>query len=194
MFFSQIRPGHRSDVGILSLEGQGSVDWVLDGDAHESNIDLSPDGRWVAYSSDESGQVEIWVRPFPIVGETRWQISRGGGRTPKWGPDSREVFYQTADPGAPTIDAPLALVAGSTLMVVMNESDQTFSPGSPVPLFDGPYLVGIGSWSTPYDVSADGQRFLMIKEDPAPVAATDQLAVVAVLNWVDELRRLLPND
>ena len=134
LFFSQIRPGKGSDVGLLSLD-QGSVDWLIASDAHESHLVVSPDGRWGAYTSDESGQIEVWVRPLPIVGETRYQVSRGGGFSPQWGPSSQEVFYQT----------PADAEGLTTLMAVQNDTDVTFRPGSPVPLFQGLYLASASS-------------------------------------------------
>ena len=193
LFVSQIRAGNGSDVGILSLDGSGTIDWVLDSTAHESNLSLSPNGRWVAYTSDETGDHEVWVRPFPMVDGTRWRVSTGGGRSPRWGADSRELFYQTpAAQGAPTILSSLNIAVGSTLMVAKNETEPTFSPGEPVELFDGPFLVGVQTWATPYDVSASSQRFLMIKEDPSAGLVADEPTVVAVLDWVEELERIVP--
>ena len=74
---------------------------------------MSPDGRWIAYVSDEEGQREVYVRTFPNVDGGKWQISRDGGASPVWGPDSREMFYLTNDgPGTPT-----------TVMIAANDTD-----------------------------------------------------------------------
>ena len=116
------------------------------------------------------------MQPFPNVDDGRWQISQDGGVSPLWGPDSREVFFLTAErPGASV-----------TLMVAVNDTDPTFTPGIPRPLFDGSYRIGGSPRSTAYDVSPDGQRFLMIKE------ITTSEPLVLVLNWHEELTRLVP--
>ena len=172
--------GNESDIGILSLDGDHAVEWLLESDGNQTFTDLSPDGRWIAYESDESGQTEIWVQPFPNVADGRWQISRDGGVAPRWGPDSREVFFQTS--GGPGTSV--------TLMVAENDTEPTFTPGIPRPLFDGPYRMGGLPHGWPFDVSLDGQRFLMIKE----AAVSDQPQVVLVENWFEELTRLVPVD
>ncbi len=79
----------------------------------DGTADVSPDGRWIAYVSDEEGQREVYVRTFPNVDGGKWQISRDGGASPVWGPDSREMFYLTNDgPGTPT-----------TVMIAANDTD-----------------------------------------------------------------------
>ena len=165
-----------SDIGVLSLEGDHAVEWLLESATRETFVELSPDGRWMAYVSDQSGQPEIYVQPFPNVDDGRWQISRDGGVAPRWGPDSREVFFQTdGGPGTPV-----------TLMVAENGTEPTFTPGIPRPLFDGPYRIDWQPFSVPFDVFPDGQRFLMIKEAEASAQ------IVLIQNWVEELTRLVP--
>ena len=100
------------------MDGEHTIDWVLESDSHEEFPDVSPDGRWMAYATDESGQFEIYVTPFPNVGETRDKISQDGGLTPQWGPDGSELFFQTRD---------------GTIMVAAIETEPTFSPGTAVP-------------------------------------------------------------
>ena len=73
------------DLGVLSLEGERVSTTLLETEFFESNAAVSPDGRWLAYQSDDSGEVEIYVRPFPDVKRGRWQVSGGGGRLPVWG-------------------------------------------------------------------------------------------------------------
>ena len=105
---------------------------------------LSPDGRWVAYQSDESGRSNIYVRPYPNIDDGRWQISSNGGREPVWGRDGRELFYRTVD----------------GMMVTNIETSPTLSVSRPELLFTGAYeWTGARS----YDISLDGQRFLMMK-------------------------------
>jgi serine/threonine-protein kinase len=154
---------------------------------NEENAELSPDGRWLAYQSDESGQFEVYVRPFPDVNSGRWPVSTGGGTRPLWARNGRELFYVVTT-GA----------GSAALMRVPIEHRGTFTVGVPSKLFEGRYYftdgVGIAGEERTYDVSPDGQRFLMIKpegeseEGPAPVN------LVLVLNWLEELKRLVPTN
>jgi serine/threonine-protein kinase len=139
--------------------------------------EVSPDGHWLAYQSDESGQNEIWVRPFPNVDAGHWQISLSGGITPVWARNGKELFY-------------LDLTNAVTRVPI--QTVPTFSAGLPMKLFDGRY-IGSPLWRT-YDVSLDGQRFLMIKENVAPDQPTtlSLSTMVVVLNWVEELRERVP--
>ena len=91
------RPETGFDIGFLSMNGEDTIDWLLEGDSDEVSPDVSPDGRWMAYVTNASGQFEVIVQPFPNVHEGRWKISQDGGVTPQWGPDSSELFFQTRD-------------------------------------------------------------------------------------------------
>jgi eukaryotic-like serine/threonine-protein kinase len=145
--------------------------------ANELWAEVSPDGRWVAYDSDESGQFEIYVRPIPDAYRGgRWQISSGGGRQPVWSRDGRELFYRD--------------FTGAVLALPVT-SAPTFAPGRSVRLFDGSAYVGGGAHGSgrTYDVSPDASRFLMIKIGSADRAPAP---LVVVLNWFEELRRLVP--
>ena len=183
LLFVEARPLPNADVGALSLDGNHTVDWLLESDATETYTDISPDGRWVAYVSNESGQEEVYVRPFPNVDDGKWQVSRDGGTALRWGPDSRELFFQYSESSGTQV----------SLMAVVNETEPTFDPGIPRPLFVGPYRFAFGIRPTPYDVSPDGQRFLMIKE-PEIREPSDQPEIVIVQNWFEELTRLVPVD
>ena len=105
----------------------------------ERNAQISADGRWLAYESNESGQEEIYVRPFPKMSDGRWQISSGGGNVALWARSGRELFYRNGD----------------SMMSVSVQTTPTFSAGNPTKLFQG-YYFGLGC---SYDVSVDGQRF-----------------------------------
>jgi WD40-like Beta Propeller Repeat len=120
--------------------------------AIEFNPDISPDGRYIAYQSNESGRDEIYVRPFPRVNDGRWQVSTGGGTRPAWARSGRELFY---------VD-----LANTLTAVSVQTSEATFATGTPVKLFETAYA---GSLSSPreYDVAPNGQRFLMLKENAA---------------------------
>ena len=133
--------------------------------------ELSPDGHWLAYQSNESGRDEIFVRPFPTVDAGRWTISTSGGSSPVWARRGTELFY---------------LDGTGALNRVPIRTAPTFSAGTPTRLFDTRYYAGEAGH--PYDVSPDGQRFLMIK-----AAGTDQAPrMVVVLNWLEELKARLP--
>ena len=170
------------DLYVLSMDGERQTEVLVQTEFRDANADVSPDGRWLAYVSDESGQSNVYVRPFPNVDDGRWQISRNGGYKPVWGPDSQELFYQTQGlSGGPV-----------TMIVAANDTDPTFSPGNPVPLFEGPYLLAQPARHRVFDVSANGQRFLMIKEGTD--TSSGQQQVVVVLNWFEELTRLVPTE
>jgi hypothetical protein len=161
------------DLKMLSLDDKRVVDLIARPIVTELNADISPDGRWVVYQSDESGQNEIYVRPFPDVQGGQWKISQGGGTRPLWARSGRELFY---------------LAAGGTVMATPIESSSVFQAGYPTKLFSGPYYVGLNGRT--YDVSSDGQRFLMIKAAGSTVSTLPRIIVVE--NWFEELKRLVP--
>jgi serine/threonine-protein kinase len=133
---------------------------------------FSPNGRYIAYQSDESGRYEIYIRPFPRVDNGRWQVSTAGGTRPVWARSGRELFY---------LDASNALTA-----VPVGISESTISIGSPVKLFDTKYAEP--NPSRHYDVSADGQRFLMLKATTGDPNATP-VRMVLVEHWFEELKQ-----
>jgi Tol biopolymer transport system component len=132
---------------------------------------LSPDGHWIAYASDESGRSEIYVQPFPSL-EGKWQLSNDGGGHPVWARNGRELFYRN----------------GNKMMVVEVSTQPNWSAGVPETIFEGQYYTG-GDGNTYYDVAPDGQRFLMIKVSEEQEAVTQ---INVVLNWFEELKRLVP--
>jgi len=166
-------PRPSQDIGILPMEGDGEPQYLLTSPADECCPNFSPDGRWLAYVSNELGPQNVYVRPYPEP-DVQWLISgEEGGIEPVWSPDGKELFYRS----------------GNRLMVVLIQTDPTFSPGKPKVLFEGSYV----SESNPpgfqyYDISPDGERFLMMKED----AAQEQGQINVVLNWFEELKRLVP--
>jgi eukaryotic-like serine/threonine-protein kinase len=157
------------DALILSLDGsRRTVTPFLQTRATEVTGRFSPNGRWLAYTSNESGRDEIYVRPFPGTGGTA-QVSTAGGGEPVWSRDGRELFYRS----------------GEAVMAVPVSTEAAFAAGLPRRLFADHYeRTGTGSGG--YDVSLDGRRFLMIEpaEPELPVA---QISVV--LGWFDEVRQ-----
>jgi Tol biopolymer transport system component len=140
---------------------------------NEADPRFSPDGRWLAYLSDESGRYEIYVQPYPGPGG-KWQISTEGGLEPVWNRNGRELFYRS----------------GNKMMAVDVTTQPSFSVGKPKMLFEGRYEPSPFPNSN-YDVSPDGQRFLMLKPVEQAEAAPTQINVV--LNWFEELKRRVPS-
>jgi len=155
--------------------GSGPTEPLVQTTAAELFGELSPDGHWLAYQSDEAGQNQIWVRPFPNVDGGHWQISTGGGITPVWARNGKDLFY---------LDNTNAVIS------VPIQTAPTFNAGTPTKLFDGRY-VGSPFWRT-YDVSLDGQRFLMIKDNVARDQTSTPASIIVVLNWLEELKQRLP--
>src|SRR5262249_40201578 len=137
-------PKTGTDLMTMAMDGKGRTEPLVQTQFPESNADLSPDGRWVAYQSNESGQPLVYVRPFPNANAGKWQISTSGGLKPAWSRTGREVFFVDLN--------------AHTLMGVPVQTTPTFSAGTPVKLVDAGFFDG-GPGRT-YDVSRDGQRFL----------------------------------
>ena len=172
--FNETTPTTGSRLRQLALNGTGEVKPLLQGKFDEYNGDVSPDGRWLTYDSNRSGSFEVYVRPFPNVDDGEWQVSTAGGTKPLWARNGQELFYVGAD--------------GALLRVPVEVSGATWHAGAPVKLFDGRY-VNTGTSGRTYDVSPDGQRFLMIK--PPADARTAVRGLIVVQHWDDELKRLV---
>ena len=160
------------DIGLLEMEGEESWRPLLQTEANEAAPALSPDGTWIAYVSDQTGQPEIYVQRFPDLGDRRL-ISYGGGTAPLWSPDGRELFYRNGD----------------QMMAVRIDREPTFTPGRPVVVFEGQYQAMFGAISRDYDLSPDGQRFLMIRADDENAPAPQ---INIVLNFFEELKERVP--
>ena len=85
--------GITSDLYALSMNGEHTERLILESGFDEDGADVSPNGRWIAYTTDESGQDEVFVQPYPNVDDGKWQVSTDGGQNALWGPDGQEVFY-----------------------------------------------------------------------------------------------------
>jgi Tol biopolymer transport system component len=160
--------GSGRNVGVLRLDGEPEI--VLGTEFRELHPVLSPDGRWLAYTSDESGRTEVYVQPFPEPGE-KSLVSTEGGSEPMWNPHGGELFYRNGD----------------GMWSVAVSTEPAFRAAKPVLLFEGEFELD--PWSSNYDVAPDGRRFVMIRRGED---ADQQLNVV--LNWFEELKRLVPTD
>jgi serine/threonine-protein kinase len=144
--------------------------------------EVSPDGKWLAYHSNASGEFQVYVRPFPNVQEGRWQISTSGGTRAAWSKNGRELFYLDGDGLLTSVAIPAATGA-------------TFSAGTPVRILSKKYYAGaslLGLDLRSYDVSPDGHRFLMIKEPESGPTTIQSVDMIFVLNWAEELKSRLP--
>ena len=170
LLISDSGPESGRDLGLLSIDGV--VERLLTTSFQEPSAALSPDGRWLSVQSNASGEFEIYVHPFPDINGGQWQISTDGGVLPLWGPGGRELFYRN----------------GQAVLAVSVQTEPSFVSGNPEVLFEGPYRLGFGSHT--YDVSPDGQRFLMIKA-AEPGGDGQRPELVLVQNWSAELERLV---
>jgi len=155
-----------NDVKILPLAGKKEPIPYLVSKFREHFACFSPNDKWVAYMSDESGQWEIFVQAFPKSGG-KWQISQNGGSQPRWGRKGKELFYIAPD---------------KTLMSVKVRTDGPFTAGIPKPLFK----TQVDNYENPnrYDVASDGKRFLINAPDKQSAASP----VIVVVNWDAELQ------
>jgi hypothetical protein len=170
-----VSPPH-VDIGMLSMEGDHTRKPLLQEQYDEGYPRISPNGRWMAYMSYESGKAEVYVRSFPDVNKGKWQISANGGNSPLWSPDDRELFYRSGD----------------AAMAVRVETEPIFKPGKPTVLFRGKYLSAPNT-ITGWDISPDGKRFLMLKEPAANAPESrNPRRINIVLNWFEELKQRVP--
>jgi eukaryotic-like serine/threonine-protein kinase len=169
--FNEFDPITGADLWLLSLkEGKKSRPLVR-GSFNEFNLSFSPDGRWFAYQSNESGSYEVYVQPFPGPG-SKELVSTQGGTEPVWSRDGRELFYRSGD----------------KMMAVGTTTQPTFRAARPEVLFERRYYNQTQS-RRDYDVTSDGRRFLMLKESEQ---ATTTTRIEVVLSWFEELKRLVP--
>ena len=159
------------DVWALPLEGDRKPIPVARTQSSEVQGTVSPDGRWIAYASDESGTYEIYVQSFPDAStDQKTPVSTGGGLQPRWSKDGRELFYVRAD---------------GMLMAVAVKTRPTFEPGTVTPLFKTKIPTTLNPYRMDYLPASDGQRFLM----KIPVEGTTPPSITVVVNWPALLNR-----
>ena len=165
------------DLLQLVLDGTRQVTPLVQSKFEKRNGIVSPDGRWLAYDSNSSGATEVYVRPFPNVDGGQWQVSTAGGKMPLWARSGKELFYVSGD--------------GALLRVPVEASGATWDAGTPMKLLERGYYAPSGYVGRTYDVSPDGQRFLMIKALETDASAAPP-ALIVVQHWDEELKRLAP--
>ncbi|HEV8133461.1 MAG TPA: hypothetical protein VGP85_02240, partial [Pyrinomonadaceae bacterium] len=152
-----------TELWVLPVSGDAKPYALIQTKTYDANARFSPDGRWVAFVSDETGRKEVYVTRFDHPGE-KWPISTDVGNNPRWRRDGKELFYLAAD---------------SKLMAVQIKPGEKFDAGAPTALFKSDPL------SPDYDVTADGQRFLFIASAPG----NQRLPFAVILNWMADLKR-----
>ncbi len=163
MHLSYFTYATQSDLFALAMEGEPKSSPILRTDFRESQGHFSPDGAWIAYLSDESGRLEIYVRPFP-EGEGKWQVSCDGGRSPIWSADGKEIFY----------------LSGNKMMAAPVKTGETFEAGVPEVLLEVDAQL---PRLTRFDVTADGRRFVIA----VPTEDRADLPITIVTNWQEAL-------
>ncbi len=170
LVFAQINPGTGADLMAVPLNGDRKPFPIVQTNATEDQGQFSPDGHWLAYTSNESGQAEVYVIPFPPTPGTKWLVSRGGGAQPRWRRDGKELFYISAD---------------SQMMSVEVSTRPTFKSGTPHPLFQSDIVdTGIRTGPISWDLAPDGKRFLIITPN-----SSETSTVTILLNWREKPAR-----
>ncbi|HMG32601.1 MAG TPA: protein kinase [Blastocatellia bacterium] len=171
-------PGAPGKIAVVSLKGDGQAQPLDTTKYAQGSAKFSPDGRWLSYCSNESGKPQVYVQAFPGPGP-KTQVSIDGGTDPVWKRTGGELFYRN----------------GESMMTVAVVTEPTFSAGRPQELWKGSYSHGMSSscgapglTSSNYDVSADGQRFLMVRDDDVQSERSSQIVLVQA--WAGELGRL----
>jgi len=164
--FHEETAGGGSNLFVLSLDGEAQP-YLMDSFMKRGPV-FSPDGKWIAYSSDESGRFEVYVQPFPGPGR-RWTVSSNGGRHPVWSPLGRELFY---------------LEEGKHMVVDVQTAPE-LRLGGRRQLFE---IASLNSPIRQYDVAPDGERFVTVS------MVESRQTMTIVLNWFEELERLVPTD
>ena len=169
--YHEHHPSTGMDMWTVAPESGSEPSPLLVTPFNEGTPTFSPNGRWIAYVSDETGRFEVYVRSYPD-GDAKHTISAEGGREPLWAPDGSELFYRN----------------GNRMMVVAINGQQTFRPSEPQLLFEGDYWIQPGYMPRNYDLPPDGRSFLMLKQEQDHVVSR----LNVVINWFDELKRLVP--
>lgn len=181
MTFDQMEVGGSSGVWVLPIAGDRIPKPVATQKAFQGSAKFSPDGKWVVYCSTESGRAEVYVQSWPGPGP-KIQISSEGGTDPIWRRDGKEIFYRKGD----------------KMMAVPVSLGPPLRAGRPALLWESAYFAGLssscgmaGPTSANYDVAADGQRFLMVKDNDRDIRSTK---IVVIVNWAEELKSLFKGE
>ena len=175
LLFTEVPPSVQNSIEQIAIERPSDANVLVKNEFNNDFAAVSPDGRWMAYTSNLSGRAEIYVERYPELGN-RQQISTGGGRLPLWSRNGRELFFSSPD--------------GRQMFAVAVQSGTTLVAGRPQVLFEFAMLEQ-GGGSRPYDIAPDG-RFLIIPSGQAEAGGGTASNLILVLNWFEELKRLVP--
>ncbi|MDO8795592.1 MAG: hypothetical protein Q7J25_13340 [Vicinamibacterales bacterium] len=180
LIFTEVTPKTGEDVMQMELDGTHRVTPLVQSPFTERNGVVSPDGRWLAYEANDTGRIEISVRPYPDVNSGHWQVSTSGGAQPLWAPSGQELFYVS-----PT---------GAIMRVGVGRGASWASTTPTLLVKEGYYAPANGGYpGRHYDISPDGQRFLIIKYgERRATATTAPASLIVVQHWTEELKRLVP--
>jgi serine/threonine-protein kinase len=175
--FYQVAPPTSRDLWVLPLDGPRKPVPFLATPYDDSAGMFSPDGHWLAFVSNKSGQSEVYVRPYPLAGTQEYTISAGGGTEPLWAPSGRELIYRH---GNDVMSVPITVSAASLIAA------------PPVRLFTGGFAFDVSVTQTManYDIAGDGKRLLMLKAASGANQTTPPINVV--INWAEELKARVP--
>jgi hypothetical protein len=163
-------------VWTYSLQDKKAAPLIEVPSSSQINPSFSPDGRWIAYASNETGNVEIYVQPFPSTG-AKFQITRDGAGHPLWSPDGKELFYERA----------------GRLFSVAIRTQPAFAFGSPVTLPITGFIQDAGTTPRLYDITKDGKQFVMLfRPGQTTRIPTSTLQIQVVLNWFEDLKQRIP--
>ena len=187
-FFSEIPrlSFGESKIFSLNMSPEGETEKLFESDFFESAASISPNGRWLAYRSNESGSQQIHVRPYPATNTNRWQVSIEGGNDPQWSADSEQLFFRRSL-GADGSNSEMYSVSVAT--------GDVFKAGQPQLLFTSDHInTEVDFGFNTYSVSPDGERFLMLKPatDQSEASAEIPTSVILIQNFAAELKRLVP--
>ena len=178
LLFTGVYPGTDGDIGLLSLAEEPTIERPLQEASDERHLALSPDGRWLAYSSDRSGQFEVYVERFPEF-TSRQIVSTDGGIMPRWSPDGRELYFSDPDRGQ--------------LLAVPVSAERRFTVGTPRVASETAVYDFLGRGD--YDVAAEAERLVVVTRPGQEYAASGELThLVLVQNWHTELLERVPVD
>ena len=178
MLLETLGPKTGDDISIATIGPPVETRPLLNTTYSESAPAISPDGRWLAYQSDESGRAEVYVRPFPAVDQGRWTISSGGGTEPRWAANGRELFFAVRSEG---------WTRPGVLMSVPVQSGSTFIAGQPTVVLKIP-----AGASEAYDVAPDGRFLIHFQRSMRADEEAPRQEIIIVQNWFEELKARVP--
>ncbi len=169
----------KRDIELITIEDETEKKPLLHEEYEEFFVQISPDSQWMAFVSNQEGQNEVYVCPFPDVNKDRWKVSTKGGTQPLWSPGGDELYYRN----------------GEEILAVSVQTKEQFSFKSPVKIFSGKYLLD--NFTLNWDIHPKNKNFLMLKIPDTTIEKSDQESphkIVVVTNWFEELKEKVPTN